>query len=148
MDILDKQKHIFGRLFLLSNKLQIIGDQALANEMTIRQWLMTVAVAQYKDNPPTLSEVAMIMGSSHQNVKQLAMKLKENGFLAIEKDKEDQRVIRLMLTKKSCSFWKRWQLDVKNLLTGIFKDMNKEEIEVLYNCLNKLYEGILEMQKE
>lgn len=62
MDILDKQKYIFGRLFLLSNKLQVIGDRALDEEMTIRQWLLTLAIAQFGSTPPTFSTVAELMG--------------------------------------------------------------------------------------
>lgn len=45
------------------------------------------------------------MGTSHQNVKQLANKLKERGFLDIERDKEDCRAIRLKIKEKSYYFW-------------------------------------------
>jgi len=41
----------------------------------------------------------VFMGSSRQNVKQLALKLEENDYLKIEKDENDARVIRLKLTK-------------------------------------------------
>ncbi|MCX7749738.1 MAG: MarR family transcriptional regulator [Clostridia bacterium] len=112
-DIMNKQKFIFSQLFLLSNKLQVMGDRVLTGEMTIHQWLLTVAIAQFGDIPPLRCEVADFMESSHQNVKQLALKLQRKGFINIEKDKEDLRAIRLILTEKSIVFWKSRQTEVK-----------------------------------
>ena len=102
-----EQRFIFGSLFLLSNKLQIIGDQFLAEGgMTLRQWFLTVMIQQF-DAPdgPTLGEVARLMGTSHQNVKQLALKLQEKEFLTLAKDTRDARILRLRLTEKCHSFW-------------------------------------------
>jgi MarR family transcriptional regulator, transcriptional regulator for hemolysin len=88
----EQQQYVLGSLFLLANKLQIKGDKFLSEDnITLRQWLLTVMILQFKDQHPTLGEVAKLMGTSHQNVKQLANKLKERGFLEIEKDKEDAR---------------------------------------------------------
>ncbi|MCX7921894.1 MAG: MarR family transcriptional regulator [Clostridia bacterium] len=147
-DSLDKQKFVFSRLFLLSNKLQTIGDQVLDDEITIRQWLLTVAITQFGDTPPTLGEAAELMGSSHQNIKQLALNLQRRGFLNIERDRSDLRAARLVLTEKICSLWERRQFQIKDFLTQIFKDLSIEEIDLLYDALNKLYESILKMKKE
>lgn len=148
MDILDKQKYIFIKMFLLSNKLQVVGDQTLGGEMTIRQWLFTVAVARYVGGPPALSEVAEVLGCSHQNAKQLATKLRDSEFIIMEKDRIDQRITRVLLTQKSCLFWEKSQQNIRNLLEKLFGDISEDEIEVLYTCLNKLFEGVLKMKKE
>ncbi|MGE5630726.1 MAG: hypothetical protein ACM3TR_06455 [Caulobacteraceae bacterium] len=70
-----------------------------SGEMTIRQWLFIVAVAQFGDAAPTLREVAELIGSSRQNAKQFALKLHRKGYLSIEKDDKDMRAIRLHLTE-------------------------------------------------
>ncbi len=40
------------------------------------------------------------MGTSHQNTKQIAIKLEEKGFLVMEKDTKDKRILRLTPTNK------------------------------------------------
>jgi MarR family transcriptional regulator, transcriptional regulator for hemolysin len=146
IDILEKQKYIFKKLFLLSNRLQTVGDKILTGEMTIMQWLLTVAVLQYKDSSPTLSEVAQLMGSSRQNVKQIAVKLQKENFLTIDKDGQDTRITRLKLTEKSCFFWQKRNEEIRNFLVEIFNELNKDDIELLYDCLNKLYDSIMKME--
>jgi DNA-binding MarR family transcriptional regulator len=141
MDILDKQKFIFGGLFLLANKLQVVGDQFLGKDnMTVRQWFLTVMILQFRSGPPTLSEVAELMDSSRQNVKQLALKLEEKGFLNIERDEYDARALRLRLTEKSYLFWEKRE-DVDNrFITELFKDLSDEEINLMYSGFKKLSE--------
>lgn len=147
-NILGKQKYIFGRLISLSNRLQVIGDRYLSgDDITIRQWLFTLAAAQFGDTPPTLSEVSQIMCSSHQNAKQIALKLEEKGFMSITSDIEDGRAIRLLLTEKYYIFWDKRQGEVKKFLTELFKDLSLDEVDVLCDCLNKLYQGVLKMEK-
>lgn len=142
MNKIEKQKYIFSRLFLLANKTQVIGDRLLSGEMTIRQWLLTAAVAQLGESPPTLGQVARLLGNSHQNVKQLALKLNEKGFILLEKDERDIRITRLRLTEKTCCFWERSQPSVKSFLDEIFCDFSGDELDAVYQCFNKLYESI------
>ncbi|KNY29321.1 MarR family winged helix-turn-helix transcriptional regulator [Pseudobacteroides cellulosolvens] len=148
MDALDKQKFIFGSLFLLANKLQVIGDQHLESEdMTIKQWFLTVIISQFGSNSPTLSEVAQLMGSSRQNVKQLALKLQEKDFLSIEKDDQDARATRLKLTQKSQDFWENREDKDHKFLGELFHDFDMEELTLMYKGFNKLLNQIEKMEK-
>lgn len=148
MTILDKQRYVFGSLFLLANKLQVIGDQYLGkDDMTTKQWFLTVMISQFRDNPPTLSEVAELMGSSRQNVKQLALKLEEKEFLKIEKDEQDARAIRLKLTEKSQAFWEKRQDQDNQFIMDLFSSFSEEEMNIMTNSIGKLTEKIEEMGK-
>lgn len=148
MDDIDKQKYIFGSIFLLANRLQVIGDQYLGrDEITTKQWFLNVMISQFGDNPPTLSEVAELMGSSRQNVKQLALKLEEKGFLNIQKDNQDARALRLKLTDKSREFWDKRQEQDDEYIEGLFKDLSPEEIDVLCRCFGKLFDKIEKIEK-
>lgn len=138
----EKQKFIFASIFLLANKLQVIGDNYLANEeMTTKQWFLIMMVSQFK-HPPMLTEVANLMGSSRQNVKQLALKLQGNGFLNIEKDKEDGRTLRLKLTEKNQRFWEKSKEKDMEFILDLFKCLSQEEINIMYNGFNKLLNEI------
>lgn len=146
MKSIDKQKFIFGSLFLLANKLQVIGDQYLGKEnMTTKQWFLTIMISQFPDNPPTLSEVADLMGSSRQNVKQLALKLEEKGFLLIEKDEKDARALRLKLTEQSKVFWGKRQVQDDEFIAELFRQLSEDEIEAMFKGFDKLFKKIEDM---
>jgi len=146
MDTVEKQKYIFGNIFLIANRLQVLGDKYLESDgMTTKQWLLTVMISQFQDNPPTLSEVAKLMGSSRQNVKQLALKLEEKGFLNIQKDKQDARALRLKLTEKSRTFWEERQNQDEEYLENLFKDFSNEEIDIIFKGFEKLSVKIEEL---
>jgi DNA-binding MarR family transcriptional regulator len=149
MDTLDKQKFIFGSLFLLANKLQVIGDQYMGRDgMTTKQWFLTAMISQFGSNPPTLSEVADLMGSSRQNVKQLALKLEEKEFLKIEQDERDARALRLKLTEKSQAFWEKREDKDSQFIRDLFEGFNQEEIDLIFTGFNKLFEKIEKMEKD
>ncbi|MFZ5944979.1 MAG: MarR family winged helix-turn-helix transcriptional regulator [Bacillota bacterium] len=148
MDLIDKQKFIFGSIFLLANKLQVLGDQYLEkDEITTKQWFLNTMISQFRDKPPTLSEVAELMGSSRQNVKQLALKLEEKKFLKIEKDEDDARALRLRLTEKSHSFWREREEQDEQYLRDLFKDLSEEEINIISRGFQKLHESIANKER-
>ena len=148
MNTLDKQKYIFGSIFLIANKLQVLGDQHLGKGgITTKQWLLTVMISQFHGKSPTLSEVAELMGSSRQNVKQLALKLEKKGFLNIQKDDKDARALRLKLTEKSRAFWEQRQKQDEQYVEELFKDFSIDEIDATFKGFGKLFEKIEQLEK-
>lgn len=148
MDTIDKQKYIFGSIFLIANKLQVLGDQYLGRGgITTKQWLLTVMISQFHDKSPTLSEVAELMGSSRQNVKQLALKLEKKGFLNIQKDDMDARALRLKLTDKCQAFWEQRQKQDEQYVEELFKDFSMEEIDATFKGFGKLFGKIEQLEK-
>lgn len=148
MNLTDKQKFIFGSIFLLANKLQVIGDQYLGKDnITTKQWFLTVMISQFSDTPPSLSEVAELMESSRQNVKQLALKLEEKGLLVIEKDDKDARALRLKLTEESKSFWEKRIKQDDKFIEELFIRLTEEEVNAMISGLNKLFNKIEEQGK-
>ncbi|WP_280770822.1 MarR family winged helix-turn-helix transcriptional regulator [Salipaludibacillus daqingensis] len=135
-----KEAYLFGSFFFLANKLQMKGDEFLGDEngMTLRQWFLTVMILQFDKHKPTLGEVAKLMGTSHQNTKQLANKLKENGFLTFQKDEKDGRVLRLCLTEKSDAYWKGREKDGNHFIHHLFGDVSDEEMQTTMNVFEKL----------
>lgn len=148
MDILIKQKLIFSKIFSLSNKLYTIGEKPLNKQLTIRQWLITVAVANFGECNPTFSEVAAFVGTSHQNIKQLALKLEKNGYMKIQKDTDDLRRSLLILTEDYYEFMKERHKEMENFLEELFRDFNIDEIGEFQESLNKVYEGVKKMEVE
>lgn len=120
MSEIEQRAYIFGAIFALSNRLQVLGD-AFDSNMTIKQWLFLVSVAKFSDMP-TISEVAEFIGYSRQNAKRIASDLEEQGFVTVAKDAKDARALRIALTEKC---------------RGYFADREKRELEFL----EKLFSG-------
>lgn len=140
MDILDRQKYIFGALFLLANKMQVMGDQYLGKQgMTTKQWLLTMMISQFGEYSPTLSEVSDMMGSSRQNVKQLAIKLQEKEFIKLERDQEDGRVLRLLLTAKCYEFWAKREEQDNLFIRKLFEAIGEEDLDAISRSFDKLF---------
>jgi len=139
----DDQKFLFVSLFLIANKLQIIGDRYLSDvNLTTKQWLLMVMVLQFGESPPTINQAANITGSSRQNVKQLALKLEKNGYMIIEKDPKDSRITRLRLTNKHLEMWrKRSEMD-DEFLDNLFSGFNNEQVHEIASGMDKILETI------
>ena len=136
---LEEQGFIFGNFFLLANKLQVISDKHLESVgLTTKQWFLLAAVQNFK-TPPTLSEVSELIGSSRQNVKQLAIKLEKKNFLRLEKD---EQAVRLILTEQCMNFWKDRDALDKQFIAEILSCLTNEETETVSTSLKKILKRI------
>ena len=76
----DSRHLLFAALFMTSNRLQSIGDR-FNEEITSKQWFLLAALNTF-EYAPTFNELSSLMGSSHQNVKQIALKLQQTRMTA------------------------------------------------------------------
>ena len=104
MNLLEQKAYIFGTIFTLSNRLQVLGDEFDKN-ITIKQWLFILGVSRFEE-PPTVSEVASFIGYSRQNAKRIAAALHKIGYVIISKDKNDARALRIELNPKCTEYFK------------------------------------------
>lgn len=140
---------IFGKIFFLSNRLEYLGDNELRKDgLTTKQWQLIAVTGKYFTYPPSVSEVAEVLSTTHQNVKQLALKLQEKGFISVEKDQKDRRVIRLRLTEKNREYWESNSEESISFISSLFSTLTDKELKDLYNLLNKLEENIDQKYKE
>ncbi len=136
----EQKAYIFGTIFSLSNKLQVIGDKFDEN-ITIKQWLLLVSVSKFPE-PPTISEVANYIGYSRQNARRMAATLEEGGFVTITKDEKDARALRITLTPKCKEYFAgRDQREVE-FLEEIFHGFDAELTAGFYQGLSKLAENV------
>lgn len=144
---IDERYRIFGMIFLLSNKLETIGNNFL-EELTTKQWFFMLTLTTFFESPPTLSQLANQMGTSHQNSKQLAIRLQEKGFLTIEKDERDNRVLRILSTKKIDDYVKTRQNKDHNFIEDLFRVLKNSEIKELDKILFRLMDNIQNIEEK
>lgn len=141
------QAYIYGGIFALSNKLQLLGDKFDSNIST-KQWFLIAIIASFKDEAPTISMTAERIGSSRQNVKKMAVLLEERGFLTIIKDKEDGRIQRLELTKCCKDYFRQRQEREEKYMEKLFADFDEGMLSGLLRGMRQLEKNIMEMEKQ
>lgn len=130
LDNINDSSFIFGSVLVVANKMDTLLDRVLNKyNITSKQWFLLLILFNLFEYPPTIKEVAKEMGSSHQNVKQVALKLKEKGMLKLEKDKNDLRVTRLIATEKSYDFWKVSEMDGIKFMKEFYAGVENNKLE-------------------
>jgi DNA-binding MarR family transcriptional regulator len=97
---------LFGSLFVLMERLMLRAEEHLQPlGLTTRQWLLLgVLEKAFPGHAPTISEATAVFGTSRQNVKQVARQLERGGWLRLEPDPADGRMVRLVLTDQLAVF--------------------------------------------
>lgn len=143
------RQYLFGVIFIVANRVDTMLEREFKRfGITTKQWFLTVIIENLFDMPPTIKEVAKEMGSSHQNVKQVALKLEQKGLLVLQKDKRDARVTRLKLTDSSNDFWTKLRGEGSMFTQALFKNIEKDELEVARRVMQKMLLNINEMDNK
>ncbi len=146
MDKLDKQAFIFGSIFALANRLQILGDK-LDENITTKQWLLIAVISKSEHPSPTLSEVAKIIGSSRQNVKKMATILQKRGLVSLTKDPNDARMVRITLTSECITYFEDRDEQELQFMEKLFDSFDESLTDGLYDGVVKLAENVVEMER-
>ena len=149
IDSMPDQKFIFGGVQIVANQIDTLLERELKeHHLTTKQWLLTVVVQNTFDHAPTIKEVAKGMGSSHQNVKQVALKLAQKGFVVMEKDLKDARITRIKLTNAIDTFGKESQEKSVIFTEKLFKGISAEEMAMTRSALEKMLSNLEQMDQE
>lgn len=146
-EYMNMEAYIYGGIFALSNKLQLIGDKFDSN-ISIKQWFLIAIIASFQDEVPTISATAERMGSSRQNVKKMASILEKRGFLIIVKDKTDGRIQRLELTKYCIDYFEKRQGREQKYMESLFEGFDKEMLHGVFRGMKQLEKNIMRTEKQ
>ncbi|HBV66988.1 MAG TPA: hypothetical protein DEF04_01485 [Clostridiales bacterium] len=139
-DTMDKRLLVFGFLFRVANRLQSKMDSQM-KDLTAKQWFVILVLGLF-EQPPTLKQLAAACDTSHQNTKQLVMKLSEKGFVTIHNDEKDGRAMRITASDKC----EQWDKDNEQIATqfidDMFSGMSMDEIADLSRSLMKVFENL------
>lgn len=96
------QAFLLGLLSAFDNRFQAAAD-AFFKEITWKQFFAIICINLCKE-APTINELSDVMGSSHQNVKQILLKLEKKGFVTTVADEKDKRKQRIIVTDEARRF--------------------------------------------
>lgn len=131
---------LLGLLSAFDNRYQAKADNFF-EEISWKQFFAIICISLCKESP-TIKELSEIMGSSHQNVKQILNKLEQKGFVRIEADKGDKRKQRILLTEKTMDFNAKHDEGSKIIVNRIFEGIDEEAIKITINTIMNMEENL------
>ena len=143
----DDKKILFGLLLSFSNVLQTVGD-TFYQEITIKQFYLLICLSLFENDAPTINQLADVMGSSHQNVKQILNKLKASGFLNTMTDSKDKRKTRIIKTKKLEEFDKKYQSETIIFMKKFYENVTEEQIRSTIKTIIQLEKNLLTVKEK
>jgi len=122
------QAFLLGLLSAFDNRYQASADSFM-KEITWKQFFAIICIKLCKE-PPTLNDLADIMGSSHQNVKQILLKLERKDFVSMTPDQKDRRKQRIVLTDRCREFCEKNDAPSQSIIGRIFEGIDEEQLRV------------------
>lgn len=144
-DEIDNKYYLFGLLNSLANRFQAAGDKYF-EEISWKQWFVLIGISIYKE-PPTINEVAEVIGSSHQNVKQILLKLEKIGFVVLYTDELDRRKIRIKLTDKKSEFDSKYYRYSSDFIEEFYQGLNEKDIAVTLKTLLVIEKNLINIKR-
>ena len=118
------QAFLLGLLSAFDNRYQAAAD-AFFGEITWKQFFAIICINLCKE-APTINELSDIMGSSHQNVKQILLKLEKKDFISMLPDEKDKRKQRIIVTD----------------VARTFLEENDKHNEISTQIIDQIFEGV------
>ena len=142
---MDGRYAMFGLLFALQNRLQAVGD-TFYEEITSKQFFLMACMNLFQGEAPTVQDLAQVMGSSHQNIKQILNKLEQKGFVSVVPDEADRRKLRISLTEYAAVTGEKYRAKEEEFMTGLFDGVEEEEAKYAFLTLSKLETNLMKMK--
>lgn len=131
---------LLGLLSAFENRFQAVADKTM-EEISWKQFFAIICINFCKEKP-TINELAEIIGSSHQNVKQILLKLEKKGFVNIVTDEKDKRKQRIELTKYCQEFCEKNQETSSHIMKKMFTGIPEEQLQVTIQTIIQIEDNL------
>ena len=133
------QAFLLGLLSAFDNRYQAAADKYF-KEITWKQFFAIICINLCKE-PPTLNDLSELLGSSHQNVKQILLKLESKGFVSMKTDEKDKRKQRFFVTDKCRKFMEENDNQSRTsaqVVEQIFEGIDEKNLAVTIDTIIKM----------
>jgi DNA-binding MarR family transcriptional regulator len=138
-DLLRTMEQVYSSIITVSNKLQATGNK-YCSPLTSRQYMTILAILHLPENETTIVNIANKLGATKQNITQVIESLKKKEFVSIIPSVQDKRAINVIVTELGIEAMVNCgKNSIVDFMAEIFKDFKKEELEVFWRMLIKLY---------
>lgn len=132
--------YLLGLLSAFENRFQAMADNTM-QEISWKQFFAIICINMCKE-PPTLKELSDILGSSHQNVKQILLKLEKKSFIQFQTDDADKRKQRIVLTDYCREFCVRNDEMSRSIMEKMFDGVTEKEVATTIQTIIKIEKNL------
>lgn len=132
--------YLLGLLSAFENRFQAMADNTM-QEISWKQFFAIICINMCKE-PPTLKELSDILGSSHQNVKQILLKLEKKNFIQFQTDDTDKRKQRIVLTDYCKEFCAKNDEMSRGIMEKMFNGVPEEDIATTIQTIIKIEKNL------
>lgn len=118
---------LLGLLSAFDNRFQAMADKTMG-EISWKQFFAIICINLCREKP-TIRELAEIMGCSHQNIKQILIKLEKKGFVRLYADSKDRRKQRIELTEYCIKFCQKNDDTSRQVMAAMFEGISQEQLQ-------------------
>ena len=137
--------YLLGLISAFENRFQAMADSTM-KEISWKQFFAIICINLCKE-PPTIRELSDILGSSHQNVKQILLKLEKKGFIAFLSDENDKRKQRIVLTDTCRAFCEKNDDMSIHIMTKMFDGIPEKDIKTTINTITRIEKNLNEVEQ-
>lgn len=137
--------YLIGLISAFENRFQAMADNMM-KEISWKQFFAVICINMCKE-PPTLKELSEILGTSHQNAKQILLKLEKKGFINFSPDKSDKRKQRIVLTEKCMSFCGNNNDASIKVMAKMFDGVSEKDIKTTINTITRIEKNLREFEE-
>ena len=134
--------YLLGLLSAFENRFQAMAD-SMMKEISWKQFFAIICINMCRE-APTIRELSEVLGSSHQNVKQILLKLENKGFVEFREDSADKRKQRIVLTKKCKRFCEKNNEMSMKVMAQMFAGIPEKDIRTTINTITRIEKNLTE----
>ncbi|MDI9520430.1 MAG: hypothetical protein QM308_04650 [Bacillota bacterium] len=143
---IEDRYYLFGMLAAFANRMQTVGDTVF-EEVTWKQWFALLG-ANVLQPDPSVSQVAGFIGTSHQNMKQLLLRLQTAGLVSLVKDKSDLRRTLIRLTPEAGAFENKYREKSGLFMDALFEGISAEALAAARQVIRQLDENLRAIEND
>ncbi|QMS85801.1 MarR family winged helix-turn-helix transcriptional regulator [Candidatus Xianfuyuplasma coldseepsis] len=148
MERIEYERELIVRIFQTSNVLQTYLDRILReDQLTAKQFFTMIFIGNI-GHDPKISELSEFTHTSHQNTKQVLLKLQKRDYVDIYKDEQDSRVTRVRLTTKAMQYWQQRSNDDLRTIQSLFHTIQDDDLKATLQGLKDITTQLLQLQNE
>ncbi|PJI10311.1 MULTISPECIES: MarR family winged helix-turn-helix transcriptional regulator [Clostridium] len=131
-------QQIYTTIFSLTNKIQV-KEAKYFDKLSSRQLMAIIAIYHLPEDKATLNNIAKKLGTTKQSVKQIITILENKGYVVTMPSKIDKRAVNVSVTEAGRRETIESGKESMYFFAEISKSLTKEEMEILWILLKKMY---------
>ena len=134
--------YLLGLISAFENRFQAMADNTM-KEISWKQFFAIICINMCKE-PPTLKELSDLLGSSHQNVKQILIKLEKKNFIEFKTDEKDKRKQRIVLTDHCKEFCEKNNEMSISIMSKMFDGIPEKDIMITIQTITTIEKNLMD----